>query len=455
MGTIALNDRLTAQFVATAGQTAFPADFPVVYDRNDAPAGLFLRRVRAGVETILAHGSGWTATAITADDFTATLDAGSLVGDKVQIFSSLPPERDRAHTPGGATRTDMLERDALWLQAQLQEHWRDLQRAILVPLGEAGITFPDAATRAGNLFEFDEDGAPVANRSVDDVTADAVQQAIEATAALLAGIAAGLSGEDLSLIVSSVVEAVTAAGVTNVTLVNNAGSTQIAAIDAAGTAQVDAIQDAAAQLLPIGFAVDSGAANAAVVNFTPADEPIVKGVRIAVEFSFDQTGPCTLKINAAAPLAIKGVDLGDPPAGSFLTGVAYDFLHMGTHIQLISPSSFVPEVGGAAGTWTNGGTVTGGWRIEPDGWMTVWLKDTAPISGEVSKTYTFPAGKTFAAGGPDYVAAFVLNTDGSKYKDTAGFQIKAATVNSLTVFAQDNRSTPLDGCWLFAAGMKA
>jgi hypothetical protein len=164
MSTLPLNDRLTPDpgttYEAIAGQTDFVADFPLIRNGAGAIEGLYVRRVRAGAETILSYqAADFTTTAEGDDGFTARLAVGALAGDLVQVYSQLPAARDRAHAFGGQIRTDTLEGDADSFEAQLQEVRRDLGRAVLAPIGDVFGTLPSAAARAGQLLGFDGAGA--------------------------------------------------------------------------------------------------------------------------------------------------------------------------------------------------------------------------------------------------------------------------------------------------------
>lgn len=142
------NDRIAGPFIATGGQTDFPADFPLI----DASA-LRFRRERGGVVTVLS-GADVSAVTIVADGFTCRLTTPSQAGDRCFVYSALPPRRLRQHTPNGATRTTTLEGDAVEAQAQLQEHRRDLVRAISAPFGETGPELPPQAVRDGGVAVF-------------------------------------------------------------------------------------------------------------------------------------------------------------------------------------------------------------------------------------------------------------------------------------------------------------
>lgn len=136
MSTLPLNDRLSPTYVAGAAQTDFAGDFPLIYQGDGSIGGLFVRRVRAEVETILAYPADFGVPASTDDGFTARLVVPALAGDLIQVYSTLPAARDRAFQPGGAIKTAILEGDADSFQAQLQELRRDVGRAVLGALGQ-------------------------------------------------------------------------------------------------------------------------------------------------------------------------------------------------------------------------------------------------------------------------------------------------------------------------------
>ena len=145
---------MVGPYIAAAGQTDFPADFPVIN-----ADGLRVRRERDGAVRILTPPD---VVAITGDDqpgFIARLAAPSLEGDRLWVYSELPAARMRMHTPNGAVRSLTLEDDAEGFQAQLQEVRRDLRRALVTPLGDEALTFPDVKARKGRFLAFDETGA--------------------------------------------------------------------------------------------------------------------------------------------------------------------------------------------------------------------------------------------------------------------------------------------------------
>lgn len=137
------NDRITGPFLAEAGQTDFPADFPLI--RAD---GLRVWRRRGDVGVTLSGGDV-SAMDIVAGGFTARLTEPCAAGDQVWVYSQLPALRDRRHPPGGAVRTQTLEDDAVYLEAQAQEARRDLDAAIRVEPGGTAPTADEIRNAAG------------------------------------------------------------------------------------------------------------------------------------------------------------------------------------------------------------------------------------------------------------------------------------------------------------------
>lgn len=138
MGTLALSDRVTSTIAAMVGQTDFDADFPALQSSGQY-IGLYMLRVRAGVESTLNVGTDFTVQNASDSGFTARLIVPALAGDTYQLYSELPAERSRALVPGGTVRTEIYEADADSFQAQLQEIRRDIGRTVRTTLGQAGL----------------------------------------------------------------------------------------------------------------------------------------------------------------------------------------------------------------------------------------------------------------------------------------------------------------------------
>jgi hypothetical protein len=143
MAALPENDRLSGPYIASAGQRDFAADFPLIKGQ-----GLFAQ-IERGADVIRLNGAHLEAIDPGEGGFTCRLAQPALAGDRVWVFSLLPTERDRSHTPNGSVRTRTLEDDAEEQQAQHQEVRRDLGRALVAPFGEAGLELPPRAVRAG------------------------------------------------------------------------------------------------------------------------------------------------------------------------------------------------------------------------------------------------------------------------------------------------------------------
>lgn len=149
------NDRIAGPFIAAAGQTDFPGDFPLI-DAPGDPAGtcvVFVRE-RAGVATELGVGD-FTIAASTDGGFTLRLVVPALAGDRCYIVGRQRQARLRAHPAGGAIRTPTLEDDAREAAARHQEAARDLGRSLQVPIGETGPQLPAQAARDKGVAWFD------------------------------------------------------------------------------------------------------------------------------------------------------------------------------------------------------------------------------------------------------------------------------------------------------------
>lgn len=196
------NDRIAGPFIAGAGQTDFPGDFPLI-DAPGDPAGscvVFVRE-RAGVTTELVVGD-FTIPASTEAGFTLRLVVPALEGDRCFVVGRQRQARLREHTSGGAVRSATLEGDARELAARHQEARRDLDRSALAPFGESGPTLPKSAARAGTVAVWSDDGATLlTDRTLTSFDADvaAAEAARQETAAALAAATAKAQAAALAL----------------------------------------------------------------------------------------------------------------------------------------------------------------------------------------------------------------------------------------------------------------
>jgi hypothetical protein len=156
--TIPANDRRET-FTATGGQTLFPYDFPV-YDATH----LEVRRIRAGVETVLALITDYTVSGAGEQaGGNVTLTTGATAGDTIVIRSNQPASRatsfgDSGDLPAGALNAE-LNRLWIWMQ-QLELRMNQVVRVdpgdptVLAPIGRA-------AARANKFIGFDGTGLNV------------------------------------------------------------------------------------------------------------------------------------------------------------------------------------------------------------------------------------------------------------------------------------------------------
>ncbi|HBI17998.1 MAG TPA: hypothetical protein DDY79_01465 [Brevundimonas sp.] len=154
MAALPENDRIAGPFIALAGQTDFPADFPLI-----KAEGLRARIERGGVVMELS-GDDLAAVDDGPEGFTCRLVIPALANDRCWIYSRLPAARLRQHTPNGAVRTLTLEGDAVEAQAQLQELAREmasgLRTSVSDPIGQMPFD------RAGRFLAFDAERQPIA-----------------------------------------------------------------------------------------------------------------------------------------------------------------------------------------------------------------------------------------------------------------------------------------------------
>jgi hypothetical protein len=159
IATIPANDRRES-FVASAGQTVFPFDFPVY-----AAADLQVLRVRSGTQAVLTLAVDYTVTGAGLQaGGSITLTAPALAADQITILSAQPASRLSAYSPAGDLRADALNADLnrLWI---VQQQIADLLTRVLrlAPTDPAmNLDLPPAATRAGRFLGFDGTGAPIA-----------------------------------------------------------------------------------------------------------------------------------------------------------------------------------------------------------------------------------------------------------------------------------------------------
>lgn len=156
--TIPANDRRET-FTATGGQTVFPYDFPVF-----AAADLEVRRVRAGVETVLALTTDYTVTG--AGDQAGgnvVLVAGATAGDTIVIRSNQPAARTTKFNDSGDLPASAINAEFNRLWIELQQLRLMMTQIVRVDPGDPTSLAPigRAAERANKFIGFDATGLNV------------------------------------------------------------------------------------------------------------------------------------------------------------------------------------------------------------------------------------------------------------------------------------------------------
>lgn len=168
---------------------AFAAPF-----RYLAADHLEVRRIVAGVETVLAYGIAWNATlGLTDVGGTVTLTA-TVAGATLKLRRVTPRVQQTDYVTGDSfpAETHELALDRLTMIEQEQDvAAADLSaRALLVPVGETVAVLPAAAARANKFLSFNNAGAPLL---VADVATSVGAAAASAAAAGVSAAAAGVS----------------------------------------------------------------------------------------------------------------------------------------------------------------------------------------------------------------------------------------------------------------------
>ena len=194
MSTVAYSPRVSDPIIATAGQTDFEAGFPPPAPVSGVYSGIYVARLRAPavVPDILTVGTDFSLINIQATTFSVRLNVGQQAGDVVRVFGKGRESRSSIYVTGRLD-SDALEAEFVRQSMRLQEHARDIDRAMVSPLGEAGVALPAAAVRANKLMGFGADGKSSVTRSLDAFDADVSNTAAKETAAANSATAAANS----------------------------------------------------------------------------------------------------------------------------------------------------------------------------------------------------------------------------------------------------------------------
>lgn len=158
IATIAENDR-KERFIATAGQTVFPYDFPIY-----AATDLQVLRERLGVRTTLTYGTDYAVSGVqNQTGGNVTLTTGALAGDIIVILSAMPTARNTQFVNGGDLAAAALEAELNRIRILFQQNTRDGRNALLFPSTDPVMQdLPPIALRSNRFLAFDMNGQPVA-----------------------------------------------------------------------------------------------------------------------------------------------------------------------------------------------------------------------------------------------------------------------------------------------------
>lgn len=154
---IPANDRRSGPFVASAGQTVFPYDFPL-FDAADI--AVYAQASGASVATKLA-GADFTVTDIGEEDGgTIVLATGAAAGTIYSILGARAARRTSDFTDAGELRAETLNRELDLLTQTAQEQSATIGRSLrLAETDTASDTvLPVASARAGLVLGFDASG---------------------------------------------------------------------------------------------------------------------------------------------------------------------------------------------------------------------------------------------------------------------------------------------------------
>lgn len=163
--TISYNGNGVTTVFAAPFRYIAPSDIEVVLGTSD------------GGETVLALGTGFTATAgNTNAGGSVTLTVAPPTGVTIVITRRTARTQPADYITSGAFTAESHEEALDRAMLVNQEQDGVLDRAVKAPLGEALPPLPPAIDRADRLFAFDEDG-----RSIFDISAQRIRELLEAT----------------------------------------------------------------------------------------------------------------------------------------------------------------------------------------------------------------------------------------------------------------------------------
>lgn len=167
------------QYVASAGQTVFPYDFPI-FDEDH----LVVQQTVAltGVTTALIITTHYTVSDVgAAGGGNVTLVTGAAVNDIITIERDVPVERTTDFLDGGDYRAESINRELDLQTMMMQQNERNIARCLQLAPEDTAIsqTLPLTADRIDKILAFDSSGDPIAITNIGGISDAQVKVAYE------------------------------------------------------------------------------------------------------------------------------------------------------------------------------------------------------------------------------------------------------------------------------------
>lgn len=344
--TISTEDRVAGPFAGDGIVTSFPFAFKV-FAKTDLEA---IKTDALGVDLTTSGGG-----LVLDSDYSVTLNAdqdnnpgGTVtyplgtsafptlpVGEKLTLTTAIP-ETQLNDLPSGGPWNPRIVEDALDKTVMLtQQLSQQIDRMLRGPISDVAFigTLPTSTTRALNFLAFDALGDPIASAGstpgtvpvstfmatvLDDTTADA---------------------------------ALTTLGFTSIAL-----AFRLAATAAAARGLLEVPSDAEIQNGTVIYALDTGTANAVVLNMTPDVTAYAEGQKFRSHKLVTNTGAVTIDIDGLGPVALNAPDGSALLAGQLAAGQPFEVIrHTSSQFRV---TSAIPLTGSLPEGYLRDPTVT-------------------------------------------------------------------------------------------------
>lgn len=156
---------------------------------------VYLENVATGEQTLQVIDDDYTAS-VADDGFTVTFAVAPSSSYYVVIGRDVDASQQNPYKTSRGYQGDVLETSLDKLSCIAQQNKEIVERAIVSPLGSAGIKLPSATVRANKYLAFDESGNPTASSGTTDTPiSDAMETVVSAASLAAARAAMGVVGE--------------------------------------------------------------------------------------------------------------------------------------------------------------------------------------------------------------------------------------------------------------------